>query len=208
MEWENVDRIPCDPQALIGYGGDAHRRSKGNCLYCGFGTLRTADPELKFDIWRNLTLEHVVPECNGQLEANIDQAIQNLPMATQEGLKRRIKSLNEVTACHVCNTFAGRCETEGPISEAVQAFYDRLQHPIADETWLPQVAQSIQGVWQLKSKRVRGKVLWLRENFRCNIGPELDTFLPAQRTGPTPEDLDEVFRSIQDRILSGLGAPD
>ncbi len=47
---------PKSCQSLLGYGRAAHARSGGRCKYCDFGKER-----IDFNMWRQLSIDHVVP---------------------------------------------------------------------------------------------------------------------------------------------------
>jgi len=195
MPWEDIEPLPCDPQSLAGYARQAHRDSQGTCLYCGLGVQRAEEPELRFDVWRQLTVEHVIPQRDGKLTKEIRDALTNrFGFAEGEQLASRIGHMNEVTACHLCNSFASRMGHR--IAEQVAQFMAHLQDAPQEEL-LESLAHDIWEVWKIKRTAVRRKLRYLRGRFRQTIGPdEMDTDLPGIRHGLSPDDLDTGMREI------------
>ena len=102
--------------------------------------------------------------------------------------------MNEVTACHLCNSFASRMGDR--IAQQVARFMAHLQD-VPQEELLETLAHDIWDVWQIKRTAVRGKLRYLRGRFRQTIGPdEVDTHLPEIRHGLSPEDLDARMEYI------------
>ena len=52
-------------QSLFGYAAKVHERSGGVCQLCGAGTAG-----LDFDLWRQMTVEHLIGESQGRTSAD------------------------------------------------------------------------------------------------------------------------------------------
>jgi len=208
--WEQYDTedLECSPQSLLGYGKKAHQRSGGVCLYCGYGGSWQVEPEIKFDAWRQLTVEHIVPSCKGQLDRDIKNAVaavfQVRPMDHQRKIIHLVKDLNEVTSCHLCNSMASRCTSRNYIGEAINLFGEHLQADAAGgiQQWIEQLRRDIWEVWHFKSDLVRAKLMVLRNSFEKKIGPALQVSLAGTRPLPTPLDLDNKLKHIMDSLIN------
>lgn len=65
-------------QSLFGYAAAVHERSGGVCQLCGCGADR-----LDFDLWRQMTVEHLIGSSQGGYLAQIRSALeQRLPGLT------------------------------------------------------------------------------------------------------------------------------
>jgi hypothetical protein len=86
-------------QSLFGYGRSAHVRSGGICQLCGCG----AGPDIDFDLWRQLTIEHLIGEAQGgyppRIRAALEGSFAHLPESERMSLASRIHEANIVTAC-------------------------------------------------------------------------------------------------------------
>ncbi len=201
MTWDEVKSLSCQPQSLIGWG-DVHKRSKGTCLYCGFGILSGGNSETKFDMWRQFTVEHIVPAKNGELNWKIKEAVNNFFPDEQSGTIKKVKNMNEITSCHVCNSFVSRCSSAQNINNAIRCFHGHLADRNKNlQTWLKQLRDDIWEVWKLKSARARGKLVYLRKKFIETIGDDLNVVLVESRNGLSPDELDGILKGILDGIL-------
>lgn len=203
--WEGYPTdIRCDAQALLGYGREVHPRSGGICLYCGFGCSWQVEPERAFDAWRQLTLEHIVPWQDGELDGEIEEAVEEvfvgLPVGQQERLIGLVKNLNMVTSCHLCNSCASRCQ-----DEAITTFHEHLRAPALDgvRNWIECLRKDIWKLWRFKSSRVRAKLMFLRRSFQDKgVRVLLDVPLAETRPLATPRDLDEKLDHIMDDLMN------
>jgi hypothetical protein len=129
-------------QSLFGYGVAAHVRSGGICQLCGCG----AGEEVDFDLWRQMTIEHLIGESQGGYPKRIKVAVEanfsHLPAAGRAALADRIHEANVVTACQFCNSTTSRdvasvtmeevvAGLPGDPDEAIVVLADRLQ-PVLD----------------------------------------------------------------------------
>jgi hypothetical protein len=68
LAMETYDYRNC--QSLFGYAADVHERSGGICQLCGCGSR-----EPDFDLWRQMTVEHLVGESQGGYRGQIERAL-------------------------------------------------------------------------------------------------------------------------------------
>ena len=103
-------------QSLFGYAESVHKRSGGICQLCGCG----AGKEINFDLWRQMTVEHLIGKSQGGHIRQIREALVNrfpeLPLEEYNLLAKRIDDANTVTACSFCNSSTSR-ELNGVLSK-------------------------------------------------------------------------------------------
>jgi hypothetical protein len=106
-------------QSLFGYAAAVHERSGGVCQLCGCGAR-----ELDFDLWRQMTVEHLIGESQGGYLAQIRTALAARWPGWDErkidDLARRIDAANTVTACSFCNSTTSRNRTKIDMREAIE----------------------------------------------------------------------------------------
>lgn len=72
-------------QSLFGYASKVHIRSGGRCQLCLCG-----GQPLNFDLWRQLTVEHLIGESQGGYKKAIRQAVvQRFPDLSSDEQRRR-----------------------------------------------------------------------------------------------------------------------
>lgn len=90
-------------QSLFGYAFETHVRSGGVCQLCHCG-----GDALTFDLWRQLTVEHLIGKKQGgyrkEIRAAVADRFPTLSSVEQETLVRTIEAMNTVTACSFCNS--------------------------------------------------------------------------------------------------------
>src|SRR5438552_1515445 len=84
--------------SLFGYSAQVHIRSGGMCELCGCGAER-----IDFDLWRQMTVEHLLGESQGGYPRQIREALlTRFPDLTPDDVARLtsvIDEANTVTAC-------------------------------------------------------------------------------------------------------------
>ena len=149
------------------------------------------------------SVEHIVPGEKGELDRKIKEAVNNFFPDEQSDTIKKVKSMNEITSCHVCNSFVSRCSSDQNINNAIRCFHDHLADRNENlQTWLEQLRDDILEVWKLKSARARGKLMHLRKKFIETIGDDLNVVLAESRNGLCPQELDKKLGKILDKILS------
>ncbi len=152
-------------QSLFGYALEVHKRSKGVCQLCNYG----AGQQIDFDLWRQLTVEHLIGESQGGYLKDIRIAIaQRFPVLSadeHDRLARRIDDANTVTACSFCNSTTSRnknpksmwqliSDTDGTPDEVadkiIHELFTVLEHKRADVEWK---LQSIRDAFEKNMKQ-------------------------------------------------------
>jgi hypothetical protein len=89
------------------YAAEVHWRSGGVCELCDAGVT-----ELDFDLWRQMTVEHLIGESQGgyvkQISASLAGRFPRLGAAEVALLAAEIDAANTVTACSFCNSTTSR----------------------------------------------------------------------------------------------------
>lgn len=153
-------------QSLFGYAAATHARSGGICQLCGAGQSR-----LDFDLWRQLTVEHLIGEGQGGYPPAITRAIglrfPALPIDALNDLARAIDVINTVTACSFCNSTTSRTRARQSIPELL----DAAQGP---EECLELVRLACEQSLQEKRAAVQWKLVSVREAFETIARPAMD----------------------------------
>ena len=162
---EEYDHRNC--QSLFGYAREVHKRSRGVCQLCGYGK----GPEVEFDLWRQLTVEHLIGESQGgdlkQIREAITRWFPSLSPTERERLAKRIHGANTVTACNFCNSASSRYRFSKGMTQLIseaEGAPDQVVNVIGRE--LCKVLEHKRADMQWKLKSVRGA-------FEKHVKPEL-----------------------------------
>lgn len=154
-------------QSLFGYAESVHKRSGGICQLCGCG----AGKEINFDLWRQMTVEHLIGKSQGGHIRQIREALVNrfpeLPLEEYNLLAKRIDDANTVTACSFCNSSTSR---EAHSKSMAQLINDTQGTP--DEI-VAIVVEELNGVLSKKRAKIQWKLVSIRPTFDEHIQPEL-----------------------------------
>lgn len=94
-------------QSLFGYAFDVHVRSGGACQLCGAGR-----DGMSFDLWRQMTVEHLIGQQHGARKKDILAALQvRFPAESAARVEAAVKAIdaaNTVTACSFCNSMTSQ----------------------------------------------------------------------------------------------------
>jgi len=151
--------------SLFGYAAAVHERSGGVCELCGCGS------DLDFDLWRQLTVEHLIGESQGGYPREIRQAVrERFPDETaeeQELLALALDAANTVTACSFCNSTTSR-----------KRYMTSMGGLLAEAVGTPEdVIASITGVLATILEEKRRDVAWklesVRDAFDTRVAPKL-----------------------------------
>ena len=97
-------------QSLFGYAFEVHERCSYQCQLCGCGGNRAAD----FDLWRQMTVEHIIGNSQGGYPVAIRQSINerfpDLKESVRAEFAQKLDRANTVTACQFCNSTTSRTE--------------------------------------------------------------------------------------------------
>src|SRR5579884_1984776 len=103
-------------QSLFGYAMGVHIRWGAVCALCGAGAK-----ELSFDLWRQMTVEHLIGEGQGGYLKAIREAVRSrFPDLTPGELVSLVEGIDEantVTACSFCNATTSRDRAEQTMEE-------------------------------------------------------------------------------------------
>ena len=152
--------------SLFGYAEGVHKRSGGICQLCGAGKGKPID----FDLWRQLTVEHLIGNSQGgylnQIRDAIYKRFPNLSDTQKEELAQRINRANTVTACHFCNSLTSRNKN----FDMTDLILNAKGEP--DEV-VDEVILRIKDVLKHKQIDVNKKIDSVRDAFNRLIKPEL-----------------------------------
>jgi hypothetical protein len=154
-------------QSLFGYAAQVHERSGGICQLCGAGGDR-----LDFDLWRQLTVEHLIGESQGGYLKGISQALAHrFPGMDADELRTltlRIDQANTVTACSFCNATTSRTRADISMSDAIAA----APHGPGDAIY-DHVTKDLASVLESKRADVTWKLAAVRAQFDKAVAPLL-----------------------------------
>ena len=142
-------------QSLFGYSFDTHVRSAGTCQLCGCGGA-----ELNFDLWRQMTVEHIIGRSQGgylrEIRVSVEQRFPDLSIPAREALSKAIDAANTVTACSFCNSTTSRDSSHTSMAELISASSGQPQDVVA------QITAFLQPILERK----RAEVSWKLESVR------------------------------------------
>lgn len=148
-------------QSLFGYAAAVHIRSKGKCQLCGCGS------PLDFDLWRQMTVEHLIGKSQGgylkQICAAVSQRFPELSPVERESFSHRLDALNTVTACSFCNSTTSRDINIKTMTELLNETEGNLADIEAH------ISSHLQVILARKRKDVQWKLLSVREAFQNEV---------------------------------------
>jgi hypothetical protein len=151
-------------QSLFGYAQEVHERSGGVCHFCGAG----ADSDVSFDLWRQLTVEHLIGKSQGGHYAQIKVALKRkFPEMHEEEIADfawEIELQNMVTACSFCNSMTSHDRHDLTMQDVISAAPDSrsgVLRSVKRECRRALNRKKAEVQWKLSSVRVafEGKVL-------------------------------------------------
>jgi hypothetical protein len=154
-------------QSLFGYAANVHERSGGICQLCGAGGV-----ELGFDLWRQMTVEHLIGESQGghlrQISAALTQRFPQLGPAALNELARRIDAANTVTACSFCNATTSRAQAPTSMTSLIEGAPDGTPDQVFGH-----VTVGLDAILAGKKKDVEWKLAAVRKAFDLQVAPRL-----------------------------------
>ena len=154
-------------QSLFGYAAKVHVRSGGVCQLCGAGTAR-----LDFDLWRQMTVEHLIGESQGgylrQISASLTDRFPGLSPGERAGLAARMDAANTVTACSFCNATTSRAQAPTSMTSLIETAPDGTPEEIRRH-----VTVGLDGILAAKRKDVAWKLASVRKAFDSRVAPAL-----------------------------------
>jgi len=152
-------------QSLFDYAQAVHKRSTGICQLCGCGAAHPPD----FDMWRQLTVEHLIGAVQGghpkELRVAVGVRFKELSPEEREQIVHLIDEANTVTACSFCNSSTSRDLHTKSMQEILQA------EGSTGEV-IGVVLSELAAVLEQKRAKVQWKLVSVREMFDRVIVPE------------------------------------
>jgi hypothetical protein len=154
---ETYDYRNC--QSLFGYALDIHKRHNCVCQLCGCGGNKATD----FDIWRQMSVEHLIGKSQGgykaEIRASIDERFPALSEAEREAFAERLNEANTVSACRFCNSTTSRDRYRKNMRDFI---FEAQGDP---ESVINQVIDDIDKVLQKKQQKAKCKIDAVRIAF-------------------------------------------
>ncbi len=162
---ETYDYRNC--QSLFGYAQGVHERSGAVCQLCGCG----GGAEIDFNLWRQLTVEHLVGASQGGYDADVRAALaERFPDLSANDLQRMAFSIDEantVTACSFCNSTTSRHRAPKTIAQVLDETRGSPEQVVAG------VVQYLGEILERKKRDVSWKLDSVRAAFSVHIEPAL-----------------------------------
>ncbi len=154
--------------SLFGYAADVHRRSGGVCQLCDAGTTA-----LDFDLWRQLTVEHLIGESQGGDAKQVGTALASrFPWQAADTIAQltaEIDAANTVTACSFCNSTTSRDHAPVAMSDLIESAPDGSR-----EEFLKHITAALDEVLATKRRTVHWKLAAVRRAFYALSAPALE----------------------------------
>jgi hypothetical protein len=155
-------------QSLFGYAAEVHRRSGGVCELCGAGATG-----IDFDLWRQLTVEHLIGESQGgyakQIKGSLIRRFPQLSMDEVVQLTKKMNAANTVTACSFCNSTTSRDQAPVSMTELIDTAPDGSCQQV-----LEHVTTALNDVLAGKRRDVRWKLDSVRKAFDVTVVAALE----------------------------------
>ena len=187
-------------QSLFGYAAKVHERSGGVCELCGAGAAG-----LDFDLWRQMTVEHLIGESQGgylrQISASLARQFPDLCPDEIAVLAARIDAANTVTACAFCNATTSRAQPPASMTSLIETAPDGTPEQIHHH-----VTAGLDGILTAKRKDVAWKLVSVRKAFESGVAPALaDARLAESPVAVTSSDVQMIVERITSDVLAALG---
>jgi len=187
-------------QSLFGYAAKVHERSGGVCQLCGAGAAG-----LDFDLWRQMTVEHLIGESQGgylhQILASLAGRFPELSAAERAELAAQIDAANTVTACSFCNATTSRAQAPTSITALIETAPDGTPEEICR-----QVTAGLHGILAAKRKEVEWKLASVRKAFDSRVAPSLADARLAEASEPPAAVVASDVQMVVERIISDVAA--
>ena len=154
-------------QSLFGYAKDVHERSGCICQLCGCGS----GEEIPFELWRQMTVEHLIGRAQGgylpQVRQAITQRFPELPAQEQEKIARCIDEMNTITACQFCNSTTSQSRHEKSMTRLIRETEGDV------EQFLSGIMTELRFVLERKQADIQWKLQAVRKAFDEHVRPSL-----------------------------------
>jgi len=155
-------------KSLFGYAYNVHLRSGGVCQLCGCG-----GEALTFDLWRQLTVEHLIGKTQGgylkDIRRSVAERFPELDPQAREHLVSSIDAANTVTACSFCNSTTSQAQWTESMHELIQRAPD---DPATAQAF---VAASLAKVLEKKRAEVQWKLASVNDAFAQQVLPAIQS---------------------------------
>lgn len=153
-------------QSLFGYSFDVHVRSSGTCQLCGCGGA-----ELTFDLWRQMTVEHIIGKRQGgylkDIRSVIAERFPSLGVSEREALSKAIDAANTVSACSFCNSTTSRDSCDISMSDLIRTATGQPNEVVT------QISAALQPILERKRANVKWKLGSVRKAYEQKFLSEL-----------------------------------
>jgi hypothetical protein len=188
--------------SLFGYAAEVHRRSGGVCQLCDAGAMA-----LDFDLWRQMTVEHLIGESQGgylkQVKAALARRFPGLAAGEIALLAAEIDAVNTVTACSFCNSATSRDHARVSMTELIETAPDGPRDQV-----LRHVSAALAGILARKRHAVRRKLASVRAAFDSQVAPALEEsrLLPAAvPVAAAATDVELIVDRITSDVATSVG---
>ena len=155
----------------------AHKRSGGICQFCRCNAGAT----VSYDLWRQMTIEHVIGKKRGgdlkEITIAISERFPEITSTYRNRLVQRITEANTITACSLCNSLTSQHGKNG------KKIADMLREATGtpDEV-VNQVLVEIANLFEAKRAEVDYKHEAIRDAFEKLVEPDLRQLRCADNT--------------------------
>jgi len=185
---------------LFGYAAKVHERSGGVCQLCGAGAAG-----LDFDLWRQMTVEHLIGESQGgylrQILASLAGRFPGLSAVERVRLADQIDAANTVTACSFCNATTSRTQAPTSMTSLIETAPDGTPEEICRH-----VTAGLDGMLAAKRKDVTWKLASVRRAFESGVAPRLADARVLRPPGPPVAVAASDVQIVVERITSDVAA--
>lgn len=153
-------------QSLFGYAAQVHIRSGGQCQLCLCG-----EKPLNFDLWRQMTVEHIIGKSQGGYLPQIREAValrfRGLSAEEREAVAQQLDEANTVSACSFCNSTTSRNVNERSMSAVLSETTGGVEEVVAH------AMQEFQRILNAKRREVQWKLISVRHAFEQEVVAKL-----------------------------------
>lgn len=150
-------------QSLFGYALTVHQRFNCVCQLCKCG----GNDAPSFDIWRQMTVEHIIGKSQGgykeEIGNSINERFPDLSKADRETLAEQLNEANTISACSFCNSTTSRNKAPQNMHELI---FEAEGNP---EEVINQVIEKINCILRDKQKVAAWKIEAVRKAFEEKI---------------------------------------
>lgn len=190
-------------QSLFGYAAKVHERSGGVCQLCGAGAAG-----LDFDLWRQMTVEHLIGESQGgylrQILTGVAGRFPGLSAAERAELAAEIDEANTVTACSFCNATTSQAQAPTSMTTLIETAPDGTPEQVRRH-----VTAGLDGILAAKRNDVAWKLASVRRAFESGVAPHLaDARVLGHLRPPTAVAASDVQMVVEQITSDAAATPD